>query len=292
MSVAGHFEKIQIAYSRIKRITSPRREPSLAAERFLRFSDTLGDLKLVCERYDTHFGEWQAAEDRLWHAGSKNEFFLQLGGLSKNLRLDVRSFYIFGKIPFISFSAVLSAMGDDRSKTWNSARKFIKLVKRESAPAIFQEFNRTFSHDMRWFLDHMNLYRNTFIEHPLSHQMPVGMVYDGGGARLTGLTGRVVTEEDEILISQIESDGAPNFPILSTLPTIHSHRTILRYFNVCKNLEKVPEQYWNPAIEMIHRVGLESGELEPLTARLCEMYAGFILFFAERINSHQMTVGV
>jgi hypothetical protein len=91
---------------------------------------------------------------------------------------------------------------------------------------------------------------------------------------------RRISKEDESLMSEIEAVGGDSFSGLSTLPLIE------RYFLVCRRLEEVPVTYRPRAEAMIRRVGLESGELEPLAARLADMFAGFVSFFAEWKNQN------
>jgi hypothetical protein len=282
MSLAEYFAKLDQAAEPVGRVGFPLKGPSPAMARYLRFTDALEDWHCVCNRLDTHFHEWAEIEVYIRQSRIPNEVLVRWRQTTANLRLDIRSFYVFAKIPFIAFSATLFAMSGVSSHSWHSATNVLKRLKRDDAPTLFRDFNAKFAQDLRWFQDLVNFYRNDFVEHPISPFVPTGLSLSSSeGARLSGLTGRGVTEEDEILIAQIESSGTEAFPILPALPDIHSHRLILRYFNVCKNLDKIPEQYRRRAYEMIRRVGLESGELEPLTMRLCEMYAGFISYFAE-----------
>ena len=118
------------------------------------------------------------------------------------MRFDIRCLYVFSKIPFISFFAVLFAMAGDKSSGWQEATRVIKRLKREDAPPIFHEFNSTFEDDLNWFQGHINLYRNKFVEHPHSASRGGAMVLDGRGARLVGIAGSGFSVEDEALLSR------------------------------------------------------------------------------------------
>ena len=283
VALAAHYEKILSSYKLLDGL--PLAGPSVVIQRFLTFEGTVQDWHTACCHFDAHFEEWRSYSNRLKDyftpglnqsvSAEQQQFLARWGTLTTEIRFDIRSFYIFSKIPFIAFAAVLFAMADDnKSLKWHSATEMIKLVKKDDAPQVFKEFNAKFEDDMRWFQDHINLYRNNFVEHPFSVALPGAIVSDDKGARLTGLTGRGVSKEDELLMSELEAVGGDSFSGLSTLPLIE------RYFLICRNLEAIPVTHRRRIEEMIRRVGLESGELEPLAARLAGIFAGFISFFA------------
>lgn len=290
-TLAEHYDKIASSFGLVGGFVLPLKKPSIVVERFLTFEGTLEDWHTACRHFDLHFVEWRTYPDRLRNyftpglnrsaSAEQQQFLASWGTLTAEVRFDIRSFYIFSKIPFIAFAALLFAMADDKkSLDWHSATEVIKLVKKNDAPQVFREFNAKFEDDMRWFQDHINLYRNNFVEHPFAVALPGGIVADDKGAKLTGLTGRGISKEDEAIMSEIEATGGDPFSGLSTLPPLE------RYFEICRKLEEVPAIHRKRAEAMIRRVGLESGELEPLAARLAEMFAGFVSFFAAWKNQN------
>jgi hypothetical protein len=283
-TLAKHYEQIVSSYKLVGGFVLPLAKPSVVVQRFLTFEGTLDDWHTVCRRFDAHFDEWSSYQNRLQDffmpglnqsvSIEQQEFLAKWGTLTSEIRLDIRSFYIFSKIPLISFAAVLFAMANNRSAAWHSVTRFLNLIAKDNAPQVFNEFHVKFERDLQWFRGHINLYRNEFVEHPFSVALPGAIVSDDKGARLTGLTGRGISKEDESLISEIEAVGGDSFSGVSTL------RLIERYFLICRKLEEIPVTHRQRAEDMIRRVGLESGELEPLAARLAGIFAGFISFFA------------
>jgi hypothetical protein len=73
-----------------------------------------------------------------------------LGGSRKRdeLIVDIRSFYIFARIP-------------DRI-----AEASIRRLAREYSKALEEEFYRLFRNDLDWFNHHVTFYRDDFVEHP------------------------------------------------------------------------------------------------------------------------------
>ena len=285
-ALGSNYDKV-IAASKLAGISiAALHSSSPVDQRYRRFMETVDDWHTACRRFDSDFGALRSHSilmGEFFKAGSgdaftpeQQEFFAKWGILGSDVRLDVRAFYIFSKIPVIAFGAVLFAMvGNLSSLDWHSTTELIKVVKKPDAPQVFIEFNAKFSGDLRWFQDHINLYRNKFIEHPYSGSPIGGMMFDEKGAKLTGLTGRGVSERDEALMSELEIAASESFSGFSALTPAE------RYLEVCRNLDRVPEAYRQRAEAMILRVGLESGELEPLAARLGEIFAEFVAFFAE-----------
>jgi hypothetical protein len=104
------------------------------------------------------------------------------------------------------------------------------------------------------------------------------MVLDGKGARLVGISGSDFSAEDEALLSEIEADSTCSGLVLAPLP----QRS--KYVEIACKLGDLPDKY-RPRVEnMVIRLGLESGDLEPLAARLEDVFSRFIYFFADWKN--------
>jgi hypothetical protein len=295
-TLAQYGERALSSLKEVGGFVLPLVKPSPVIERFLTFQGTLDDWHTACKRFDEHFHEWRSCLLRLseWFepgvnqltSAEKSEFLARWGTLGAEVRFDIRCFYIFSKIPFISFSSVLYAMAGNPSVAWHSATRVMKAVKKETAPRVFKDFHAKFEQDMRWFDGYINLYRNAFVEHPFPVAIPGGIISDEKGAKLAGLTGKGISKEDEALMLEIEAVSGDSFSGLSALPPIE------RYFHVCRNFGHVPESHRKAAEKMIQAAGLESGELETIAARLAEMFSGFASFFAAWKNENLTDVEI
>src|SRR6266853_6255333 len=129
-SSSKHFEKVVSSLSIVGGFVLPLRKPSPVVERFLRFEGTLEDWRTACRRFDVHFDEWRSYPERLkehFKPGLNNalgaeqkEFLTQWGALTADIRFDIHCFYIFSKIPFVAFGAVLFERAENWFEGWQS----------------------------------------------------------------------------------------------------------------------------------------------------------------------------
>ena len=286
--LAKHHDKIAASLGSLEGFVLPMLTPSVVADRFLTFEVTLEDWHTACRRFDKHFSEWRSHLSRLRDRSTSIDeplsmnlrFVKRWRTLGSDIRFDIRAFYTFSKIPFTSFFGVLFAMAGDNSSRWQYAGEAIKLLGKKDAPQVFNDFNAQFQPDLRWFEDHINLYRNKFVEHPFATSRRA-IISSENGAKLSGLTGTGISSEDQSLITEIEAVAGDHFSALSARPLAE------RYFEICRKLEQIPRTHRRRVESMILRVGLESGELEPLAARLGEIFVGFVSFFAAWHNRTQ-----
>jgi len=280
-SIATHFARIDEARAAIGPIVLPMPGGRGTFNRFVLFDEVLNDWRLVCQRYDSDLSELVKVQARIkdiFPSGSgsfdstQREFVGRMGALIRALKLDIRSFYIFAKIPLVSYASLLFAMASHPSGKWRSATEFIKALQKPTAPPLCKEFYERFLDDLEWFDAHINLYRNDYIEHPFAHGLK-GIVFSPDNAKIAGLVGTDFTDEEVALLQKVQRDIDEN-----STDTISP---VERYLWVCRNLERIPPDLDAPVKQLIRRVGLESGDLNELAPRVARMFTVFLRFFGE-----------
>jgi hypothetical protein len=269
LQLASLFAKVipanQLVYSRL---------PSSLDKRVFGFYSAFWvailDWHTTCLHYDEHMQEWQTYQPQLddyFGPGTgqmtpeQSDFLIRWGNLNNELRYDIRCFYIFADVAHRAFTQTIKALHK-------------KHAKRGMRSKIAAEYTSRFKADNHWFKHNVEIYRDKFIEHPRSVGVPTGITSDRSGVRLAGVT--PLSREDEKQISQIADETKEALPDLAASPT-----ALFKYLYLCEHMEMIPSRQLGRFIEMIQRVGLQSGNLEPLAIRLCTMYTNMILFFAE-----------
>lgn len=228
------------------------------------------DWHTTCLHYDAHLQEWETYEPRLHeYFGSggglltpkQADFLLRWGNLNAELRYDIRCFYIFADIAHRAFSETIKELHK-------------KHTKRGRRSKIAADYASRFKVDNHWFKHNVEIYRDKFIEHPRSVGVAAGITWDRSGVRLAGVT--PLSGADEKRITQIEDDIKGALPDLAASPT-----ALFKYLYLCEHMELIPSRQLGLFVEMIQRVGLQSGNLEPLAIRLCSIFKNMILFFVE-----------
>lgn len=259
-------------------------QPSLIFERYLTLTDNLYDWHIACERFDRDFGDLtltMAALSSNFRSGQnpltaeQRDFIVRSQDLHRAVRFDIKCFYVFAKIPFISYFAVLYAMAGESSPGWQETTKVLKRLRKSDAPELFKAFNAQFEKDLRWFEGNINIYRNKFVEHPHSAVRPGAMVITRTGARIVGISGLDFLEEHGTLIADIVANTGDLFADLLTLPQF------IAYYELARRLGDVPHEYRSSVEKMIIRFGLESGDLEMLAVRLEDIFTKFISFLSD-----------
>lgn len=267
--LAAHFAKVMSANQLVVHNLRPSWNARVMGF-YTAFWIALLDWHMTCRHYDAHLDEWQSFQPHIheyFRSGSgaqpttveQRDFLNRWGNLNSELKYDIRCFYIFANMARETFTEVIKETQKEHGRS----------------SKIFTKYKSRFKSDDLWFHLNVEIYRDKFIVHPRSITTPAGIIADRRGARLSGIT--AISEPDEKLLLEIESDTKETLPDLPVPP-------LLKYVHLCENLEAIPAKHLKRFIEMIQRVGLESGNLDAITARLCEIYANLIEFFVECNN--------
>jgi len=260
--------------------------------RFMGLLHALKEWKVVCQRCDEDHAIYNDAHKRLTEIltlAEENKPYDQaeqdrVGEIYivalPRIRLDIHCIYIFAKITFINYAALLYEMAGEPSHDWKQLGRFKNRISRPDGLPLLQEFAKTFGHHIRWFDAQVNLYRNDFIEHPVQANIGQGYIADADSVRLTGQIGTTLNNKDAELLKNIAIDLIPSFPELNTV-----HEQWSLYHWVCRNLENVPKDKRPAAEHMIRRVGLDSGDIGEIARKANQMFADFLAFFNEWYDS-------
>ena len=286
--LAAHFTPVEDAIRKVGPVVLPIPRYDLVARRYYAFLESLFDWKTACKRYDDdheQYRDYQAQSDRLRHllnadstktlTHDEEEMVKQQFELLPKLRFDIRAFYVFAKIAFVTFAGLLFAMASEKSQDWKRMGRFVSRIKRTDAPELFKEFYCRVSNHLQWFRAHVNLYRDDFIEHPVGTPLLPGLVTSPESVRLTGLIGTGLSERHQSLLERLQRELRDSYPEFTGKTGFD------RYSWVCQHLEKIPEHDRTSVKDMIQRVGLESGDLIQITYKTAAMFAEFLFFYGE-----------
>ena len=249
-------------------------------QRYYRFLDALNDWRVACQMYDADWDEYSALNQTLFPVdGSKTveaETVNRFMELTSKVRFDIRCFYVFGKIAFVTYGGLLFNLAREPSQDWRQVQRFAKRVKRPDSAPLLRQFNLTFGTEIDWFVGHVNLYRNDFIEHPSSTSPLPGLLkISTRGAQICGLTGSGFSTADLALLAWMRGTGTKPALESAQMNDLELSQWLHGHFDV------VPEQYREPVMAMFNRVGLESGDLPEVAQRMIAMFVRFIAFVRE-----------
>jgi hypothetical protein len=282
MNVAESYASVRQMLNHPVWFRSPQHEH--VSRRFFVLLEALKEWKVVLERYDEDNAAYKAAYHRYEQtldSKSNDErdmqyILLMHKQIMPKLRLDIRCIYIFAKIVFISYAALLFEIAEEKSYDWKQIGRFKKRLIHKNSSSLLGEFNRRFEHYIQWFDSQVNLYRNDFIEHPVGTPLLPGIIGTEESIRITGQIGIVLDKGEENLLRSIADVLKVQFPDVNKI-----HDSYDLYHWICNNLEHVPAEM-RPKIEnIIRRIGLDSGDIEKITARANRMFADFLDFFNE-----------
>src|SRR5262245_55612821 len=124
-AIATQFARIEEPKATVGTVVLRVPSGSVIFERYILFFDVLNDWKLVCQRYDSDLSQLQIAQAQIKdtfapgsHPVSPDQRALieRLGFLVGALKLDVRCFYVFAKVPLIAYASLLFAMARHRGE--------------------------------------------------------------------------------------------------------------------------------------------------------------------------------
>jgi hypothetical protein len=112
----------------------------------------------VCQRYDEDhaafskafkpLSEWlaNATKNQLYEEPAQQDAAEAFASTFPKLRLDIHCIYIFAKITFINYAALLFEMAGEESYDWKQINSFRKRIARTTSPDLLQDFARRFGH--------------------------------------------------------------------------------------------------------------------------------------------------
>ena len=105
----------------------------LMLRRWAAFVESLHEWKTVCQRFDDDFQVFLESNEQLAALGNHPDEQQAMNVVRRSkevwpkIRLDIRCVYIFAKITFITFAALLCEMAHEQKHAWKKLTAFRKI---------------------------------------------------------------------------------------------------------------------------------------------------------------------
>ena len=150
-----------------------------------------------------------------------------------------------------------------------------KFVEPFPAEPLISQFYKQSQGHLDWFMEHVNFYRDHFIEHPKSLSMfPLAMKTTAKGYQIVGRTGQALRETDNELFEQVKDRLNHRFPELKEMDSMDIYEWM------CAHLHELPRELEGKAKLTALRLGLDSSyDLANLSRNLADMFVSFLNLF-------------